>query len=111
MSKKIWKYRIPDKSALELILPSGSRIVEANIQYGKFTIWVEMDYYYDDYDLEKRYFQVFPTGATIPDSSVYIKTVFDNGHVWHLYSVTCITKDTPLVTAEFFVDECNNDHY
>ena len=85
MSKKIWKYHIPDHETLKLLLPYGARPIKVGMQYGKVVIWIEFDTSVQENI--GREFAAFATGDVIPYNTVHIDTIFDSGYVWHVYEV------------------------
>lgn len=82
--KAIYKYPVGKK----IEMPVGAKVLYAN--YGgsddNLNLWAEVDP--EQEMTETRFFAAVPTGAKIPDTYVYVSTVFPTEYfVWHVYEI------------------------
>ena len=82
--KNIYKYKITFIDSI-IDLPTNAVVVKAGAQDGWVCLWVEHDLNNGTH-FTRRY-QVFATGADIPDSAIWQDTFFDGPFVWHVYEV------------------------
>lgn len=86
--KTIFKYTVPVNDHIAVLnIPHGARIlhVDANGDIDTVYFWAEVE---RDNAAESRFFQVFGTGHTIPDTAKWIGTTTTSALlVWHLYEV------------------------
>ena len=78
MSKRIYKYRVDDRT------PKGAKLLHIDMQDGFPTVWLEVNTLRQL--TENRYY-CFPTGGLVPEGYRHLKTLFDGPYVWHIYEV------------------------
>lgn len=83
MIRTIYKYEI--RRTFSLKLPAGWKPVLVAEQDFKPFIWVEFDK--DDDELWEHYFQVFVTGAELPELGSHIGSWQSGMYVFHLYQI------------------------
>lgn len=87
--KSVWKFPLKFK-VTSLEMPSGARILKANIQNNDVMLWAEVN---PEAPREQRNFGVFGTGHEIPETAIYRSTFFHDLFVWHVYELA-VSKDS-----------------
>lgn len=88
--RQVYKYLLKYATGIEQIvmMPIHSRIVSIRFQYGKPTLWVQVD---AKMPQEPRRFVIYATGSPIDDMADYVGSVFEDGDhanfVWHIYEL------------------------
>lgn len=82
--KVVYKYEL--NLGLTIVdIPQNCKIVDFEFQRGKPYIWAEVE---TENTTGKICLNIYGTGHEIIKTAVYIKTVHNNGFVWHLYDLT-----------------------
>ena len=86
--KTVYKYQLRFDKTLSLSLPKDAKVVYFSCPYdGDPKMWIELDPEFNADNYVTRYFQIFGTGHTIPDTFEHWGTCLmtDGAFVWHLY--------------------------
>ncbi len=62
----IWKYQLKNEARQVVMMPSGAEILSVQQQRGDLQLWAMVD---PDLPKQKRVFEIFGTGTTMPDLS------------------------------------------
>lgn len=81
--RTIYKYEI--RRTFSLKLPAGWKDILIGEQGDTPFMWVEFDK--SDKELWEHYFQVFPTGAELPELGSHLGSWQSGMEVWHLYQI------------------------
>lgn len=86
MAKTVWKWVVPFRGGPMAPVPKGGRIVHcgADPETGEPALWVEVD---PEAELERRQFQIVPTGGDVPPVSKHRGTAICGSFVWHVYEL------------------------
>jgi len=83
----IWKYEIPIKHSIDLILPDGAEILHFGMQYSKPRLWILVN---TTNEKVERHFRIIGTGHEIVDDNLhYIGTVKmkEGTRIYHLFEL------------------------
>ena len=82
--KTIWKYPLENKTEQTVLMPSGSKILTAQMQHDKITLWGIAT---TDLPKVPRNIEILGTGHPSPEQvREYIGTVQDEcEEVWHIF--------------------------
>jgi len=82
--KTIYKYPLVLTDLQEVTMHKGAFVLDAQLQNGKITLWVELD---PAKPKETRKFRIIGTGHGFPphEAVAYIATVQMPPLVWHVY--------------------------
>lgn len=80
----IWKWPLELTDRQEMMMPVGARVITAQIQAGKVTIWAEVN---EQAKRRSRAFWIIGTGNPFPQevALVYIASVQMPPFMWHVY--------------------------
>lgn len=80
----VWKYEFPITDHFSIPLPSGARVLTAQMQGDVPVMWVEVD---EQAARTPRHFHVIGTGNPFPQFLAlnYIATIQERRFVWHVY--------------------------
>lgn len=83
---RVYKYPLADGGGPVLVrMPKGAKIVAVRLQNNVPTLWAEVD---PAANMTVRKFQVFPTGANVPDAATYLGTFEADGwFIGHVYEL------------------------
>lgn len=73
MKKSIWKYQIDVKTNTLLKMPKGAIVLSVQNQHETICLWAQVDPNHSE--IEERLFQVFGTGATLPEEEEFTKRI------------------------------------
>lgn len=84
--KKIFKYVMdgPTGRGRSIAMPAQAHILDFQLQDDVPVFWAEVD---TEHQKVMRTFMIIGDGWEVPDKSIYIGTLQQNGFVWHLYEV------------------------
>lgn len=85
----VHKYPLGEHGGIEIPMPMGAKILTADVQSGKATLWALVD---PDPDLPvvNRYFMLVETGhrLAVPEAKYVATLLFDRGsYVLHVFEV------------------------
>ena len=83
--KAIWKFEIPVKDELDIMMPEGAEILAFQSQKDKLYIWAIVEL---EVNFKARRFYVIGTGhefEEVPGRYIGTAQIFDGGLVWHLF--------------------------
>lgn len=85
MSKRIYKYLLPDEGESTLRLPRGAELLTAQVQDLRLCLWCIVD---PSEEAEPRTFRIYGTGHPLPDDfGTYVASCQAGEFVWHVFEV------------------------
>lgn len=86
MNVTIWKFSLPVRGEVELLMPIGAHILTVQMQYGEPCIWAMVN---PDTILALRRFRIYGTGHPITQQGTYLGTfqIPDGNFVGHVFEV------------------------
>jgi predicted SnoaL-like aldol condensation-catalyzing enzyme len=92
-TKRIFKYTIPCEMIAMVEMPGGAEILSVQVQDDYIQAWAIVD---PSKQNEKRYFEVAPTGATVPNATrKFISTVQIGDLVFHVFELLSLKQEVP----------------
>lgn len=88
--RAVYKYPLSDEGISIVELPSLAHILHIQRQFGRWTMWAEVD---TEAETSERRIGVFGTGHELPPEATvetFIATVADGPFMWHFYDVTVV---------------------
>lgn len=87
MSKAVWKYPIPLRAAISILMPAGAQVLSLQLQHDEPVLWALVDTDTEE-PPEEREFYLVGTGHPIPNcAGHHIGTFQLHGLVFHLFEV------------------------
>lgn len=82
--KRVLKYELIFPNTV-LSLPYGAKFLKANWGINGYFAWFEVSE--TTSHTYAHAFQIFGTGAEIPNKAIHLETFFEHPLVWHLYEM------------------------